>query len=68
MSDSMSTVYAAGEELERLLDPRGVARSPSRSGFSPSSARIWRTRSCMAVALHVIVCGVSVLDAGARAR
>src|SRR5687768_4042954 len=60
MSASMSTAYPLVRNLSDFSTRRGVAARPSRSGFSPSSARIWRTCSCMAVALYVMVSGVAV--------
>src|SRR3954469_14196224 len=63
MSVSMSTVYPLVRNLRDFSTRRGVAARPSRSGFSPISASIWRTRSCIAVALYVMVAFISALDA-----
>src|SRR4029078_12167993 len=68
MSASMSTVYPLVRNPSDFSTRRGVSRRPSRSGFSPSSARIWRTRSCMALALYVIVSALSVVDARGQAE
>src|SRR6187431_2997232 len=67
MSVSMSIPYPLVRNLSDFSTRRGVDWSPSRSGFSPSSARIWRTRSCMALALYVMVSCISGLDARGQA-
>src|SRR3954466_4080055 len=63
MSDSISTAYPLVRNRSDFSTRRGVDWRPSRSGFSPSSARIWRTRSCMALALYVMVSCISGLAA-----
>src|SRR5829696_1144895 len=66
MSASMSTAYPLVRNLSDFSTRRGVARRPSRLGFSPSPARIWRTRSCIALALYVMVLGTPALAARAQ--
>src|SRR5215203_2544367 len=66
MSDPISTVYPLVRNLRDFSTRRGVDTSPSRSGSSPNWASIWRTRSCMTLALYVMVSAISGLDARAQ--